>query len=164
MPCLAFLCVPWVHLLLPAFQAKLPLFQFTVHLYSVYLTLSSGWRRKWLLSYCRVPTTRSRGTVFWQPGCAHTKMTSRSPMRTSCSSCQVRSRLFVWFGFQVASDPDPSETLQRLSNRGRYIIFQPQMGADCSLTPEINCAGQLWSRLCDSDKELGCVFGPFHPG
>lgn len=113
MPCLVFLCVPLMPSLLLAFQAKLPNFQFTVHLYTVYLTLLSGWRRKWLLSYCGALTTRSRGTVFWQPGCAHTKMTLSSPMRTSYSSCQVRSRLFVWFGFQVASDPDPSETLQR---------------------------------------------------
>lgn len=139
MPCLVFLCVPLMHSLLPAFRAKLPIFQFTVHLYTVYLTLLSGWRRKWLLSYCRALTTRSRGTVFWQPGCAHTKMTLSSPMRTSYSSCQVRSRLFVWFGFQVASHPDPSETLQR---------YQLAAGTYFSASDGCRLFSETWDQLC----------------
>lgn len=139
MPCLVFLCVPLMPSLLPAFQAKLPNFQFTVHLYTVYLTLLSGWRRKWLLSYCGALTTRSRGTVFWQPGCAHTKMTLSSPMRTSYSSCQVRSRLFVWFGFQVASDPDPSETLQR---------YQIAAGTYFSASDGCQLFSDTWDQLC----------------
>lgn len=160
MPCLVFLCVPLMPSLLPAFQAKLPNFQFPVHLYTEYLTLLSGWRRKWLLSYCRALTTRSRGTVFWQPGCAHTKMTLSSPMRTSYSSCQVRSRLFVWFGFQVASDPGSKWNPAALSNRGRYIFFSlrwvPIVFWHLRSTVLVNFG------LCDSDKELGCVFDLFH--
>lgn len=156
---------------LQAFQQQLIIFQFTVHLGGFLLqkngvcegpvrvlTLSLGWRRKSLPSYCRVLTTRSRETVFWQPGCAHTRMTWSWPMRTSCSSCQVRSPLFVLFVFQVVSDLDPGEL------RHSYCLWllhasQPHLGCNCFLTHDMACAGQL--RFVHCDKKLDCLFGLF---
>lgn len=102
------------------------------------LMLLLGWRRKSLPSYCGVLTTRSRETVFWQPGCAHTRMTWSSPMRTNCSSCQVRSPLFL-FVFQVVSDLDPAIVCS--------CFMLLSLTCNCFLTPDMACAGQL-TGLC----------------
>lgn len=73
----------------------------------------------------------------------------------------MRSRLFVLFGLQVASDPDPSENLQPYQiAAGTYfglrwlaLVFR-----------RLRSPALVNFGLCDSDKELGCVLDLVHHG